>query len=633
MKKTLFLATVAIVAMASCTKETFVGQTQGLTQIPIAFSNANPAFTKADPTPADYAEKLGNSFVVYGWKNVSSASSVVFDHYNVEFKTGTDNSTPSNLVGWEYVNINPVNKKQDGKYITTQVGEGSFSSVANQTIKYWDVNASKYEFIAFSRGLGVKDASGNTNYAQFSTVDITKIGSTIDPVYTATGTVEELAQIYVADMNSINNSATNFVRTNPVTPEFRSASAKVRVAFYETVPGYSVKGLTFYNGNTQTSENKVELTVVDGTESLPSGSGTMKVFIDKTGKADVKYFSSSTGTAVKTLNLGSSIALDTETESNEDNSVKYLGRESNTASYSNNTNKDLAYKNVPSMEVGVDLKVKVGYTLVSIDGKGEEIEVGPVEAVIPATYTAWQPNYAYTYIFKISDKTAGLEPITLSAVVSETQSGLQETVTEVLTPSITTYAKGENPTGKDEYKKGINIYVSVNGKTLTSDNVKLYTATVETGACQGVTEGSVANALALINTSGYKTIVKASEASKQTLNVGDPVSNYYTLSDDEYTPCAPNAVAVASTDYYSIDPEKITAWIIKDANNKKMTISKSTETPSIEIQIAAADAPDGTTAITGNFAKFIPTAAGTYVFEYTDAASSKKYYKIIKVVD
>lgn len=570
----LILATGVIVAMASCTKETFVGQTQGLTQIPIAFSNANPAFTKADPTPADYAEKLGNSFVVYGWKNVNSATGVVFDHYNVEFKTGTANSTPSNLVGWEYVNINPVNTTDasTGEPISTQIVTTGFSPVANQTIKYWDVNASKYKFIAFSRGLGVTDASGNTTYAKFSTVDATNIGSTTDPVYTATGSVEELAQIYVADMDSINNSATDFARTKPVTPEFRSVSAKVRVAFYETVPGYSVKSLTFYNGTSKTTDNKVELTV-SGSGSLPSGNGTMKVFIDKKGKADVKYVSGTSGTDVTTLNLGGSIVLGADKESDE-SSGNYLGRTSNAASYTN-SNKDLAYKNVPSMDNGVALQVKVGYTLVSIDGKGEEIEVGPVEAIIPATYTIWQPNYAYTYIFKISDKTAGLEPITLSAVVSETQSGLQETVTEVLTPSITTYAKGENPTGKDEYKKGINIYVSVDGVELSSTNAKLYTASVESGACQGITEGSVANCLA-------------------------------------------NGTHTGDT------------WTVTDYNSKTLTVT-SVSDMNIVSEIAAADAPDGTTAIAGSFVKFKPSAAGTYVFEYT--ASSKKYYKIIKVVN
>ena len=570
----LILATGVIVAMASCTKETFVGQTQGLTQIPIAFSNANPAFTKADPTPADYAKKLGNSFVVYGWKNVNSATGVVFDHYNVEFKTGTANSTPSNLVGWEYVNINPVNKKLGGICITTQVDENSFSPVANQTIKYWDVNASKYKFIAFSRGLGVTDASENTTYAKFSTVDTINIGSATDPVYTATGSVEELAQIYVADMDSINYSETDFVRTKPVTPKFRSVSAKVRVAFYETVPGYSVKSLTFYNNETsKTADNKVEL-IVSGSGSLPSGNGTMKVFINKKGKADVKYVSGTSGTDVTTLNLGGSIVLGADKESDE-SSGNYLGRTSNAASYTN-SNKDLAYKNVPSMDKGVDLKVKVGYTLVSIDGKGEEIEVGPVEAIIPATYTIWQPNYAYTYIFKISDKTAGLEPITLSAVVTETQSGLQETITEILDPSITTYAKDVNPTGNDEYKKNKNIYVSVNGKILTSDNAKLYTASVESGACQGITEGSVANCLAKGTHTGE-------------------------------------------------------IWTVTDYNSKTLTVT-SVSDMSIVSAIAAADAPDGTTAIAGSFVKFIPTAAGTYVFEYKDE-SSKKYYKIIKVVD
>ena len=53
---------------------------------------------------------------------------------------------------------------------------------------------------------------------------------------------------------------------------------------------------------------------------------------------------------------------------------------------------------------------------------------------------------------------------------------------------------------------------------------------------------------------------------------------------------------------------------------------------SIATEIEAGDAADGN-AITGNFAKFTPTA-GTYVFEYTDKddpANPKKYYKVIKV--
>lgn len=564
MKQQLILAVAVVAAMTGCTNEGFVGQWAEQTESAIAFGNANQAVTKADPTPADYAKKLGNSFVVYGWKNVSGTLSVVFDHYNVEFVDDTENSTESNLVGWEYSGIVPVNNTGKTEVI-------SFTAVGSQSIKYWDKNATKYDFIAFSRGKGVNGAT-NTTYAKFSPVDRTKIG-TETPVYSATGTVEELAQVYVADLVTVNNTDNKYFQSEAVTPQFRSVSAKVRVAFYETVPGYSIKSLTFYEGEVETENINVVLTVVDNTKSLAAGSGTMSVFIDNAGKASVKY-TKDNGADAKELKFNAGIVLGATKELAEA-SGDYLGRTSNTASYTNAT-KDDAYINILPTGEGLALKVKVGYTLVSIDGSNEEIEVGPVEAVIPAEYTNWQLNYAYTYIFKISDKTGDLEPITLDAVVTESD-GVQETVTEIITPSITTYAKDVNPTANNEYIKGTNIYLSVNGATLTAaSNVKLYTVTVESGACQGITEASVANCIKNGNE--------------------DHVNN---------------------------------TWTVTDNNGKKLVVTAATGL-SVENSIAADDAPDGK-AISGNFAKFTPSAAGTYAFEFTDA-NSNKYYKIIQVV-
>ena len=131
------------------------------------------------------------------------------------------------------------------------------------------------------------------------------------------------------------------------------------------------------------------------------------------------------------------------------------------------------------------LTLKVDYTLVSTDGSKEEIKVTGATAVVPAEYTKWQPNYSYTYIFKISDKTngttgdptkptpdpAGLYPIVFNAVVTETENGIQNTITTEETPSITTYAKG-NETNK-EYKSTDNIYACVTDAT-TGQNVDLY---------------------------------------------------------------------------------------------------------------------------------------------------------------
>ena len=123
--------------------------------------------------------------------------------------------------------------------------------------------------------------------------------------------------------------------------------------------------------------------------------------------------------------------------------------------------------------------MKVDYTLVSTDGSGETIKVTGAEATVPSEYTQWQPNYSYTYIFKISDKTngstggesKGLYPIVFDAVVTETSEGIQNTITTVQDASITTYAKGN--TIENEYKTSDNIYACVIDKE-TRKIVDLY---------------------------------------------------------------------------------------------------------------------------------------------------------------
>lgn len=563
MKKTLILATAAIAAMASCTKETFVGDMPaGSAESPIVFGNAKSAITKAAPTSADYAEKLGDRFVVYGWKNVDGANSVVFDHYNIKFVDGTERSTESNLKGWEYVGITPVNGTGETEVASTT----GWTAVAGQTIKYWDNKADYYKFIAFSKGKGF-----NGNYASFSTVDSTNIG-TNSPVYTASGRFDELAAIFFADLDSVGGTD-NYKRSKPVTPEFKPVTAKIRVAFYENVPGYSIKSLKFLDkDNYPSSNNKVLLYYLNG-DSLPTDTGNLKVFIDKEGKASAQFEPAQGTTAATMLQFNDSIILNKGKDYKELEANKYMGRTSNEASYSN-VNPEDAYKLVfPSS--GTDLGMKVKYTLVSTDGGGEEIEVGPIDVKIYRQFTQWKSNYAYTYIFKITD--SELEPITFDAVVTDTQEGVQETITTVADSALTTYAHGVNPTAKNEYAAGSNIYVSLKNPgtaTLTASNTKLYTVTVAGGACQSVTEASVANCL-------------------------------------------------------STATEQSGVWTVTDANGKALTVTAAATEPSIVTEIAADDAPDGNP-IAGNFAKIANATAGMYAFEYK-GADGVRSYKIIFV--
>ena len=234
--------------------------------------------------------------------------------------------------------------------------------------------------------------------------------------------------------------------------------------------------------------------------------------------------------------------------------------------------------------------MKVDYTLVSTDGSNEEIKVTGATATVPSEYTQWQPNYSYTYIFKISDKTngstgggtAGLYPITFDAIVTETETGKQETITTVETPSITTYAKDAI---NNEYKTDNNIYVSVSGTNGKSEELFKETTT-------SIEESS---------TTSYTYYAKLYK-----LNAGA------TITEAE-VPSILNATGM------SLGGKILT---------EEGTYPTNTKDSRFVDQIDANDAVDGV-AVKGNFFKFTPTAEGTYVFAYEKG--EEKSYKVIKV--
>ena len=181
----------------------------------------------------------------------------------------------------------------------------------------------------------------------------------------------------------------------------------------------------------------------------------------------------------------------------------FLGRTSNTATYAGEAEGNYYTQYLPN-ESGTNLNLRVDYTLESIDGSGETIVVKGATAQVPSIYTQWKAGYAYTYLFKISDKTnghtgvydptkpddttvnsdpAGLYPITFDAVVvNDEEDATQETITTVSTPSITTYQKGSNVVNNNEYLAATgDIFVTVNdGNTESTPdlaNGKLQTLT------------------------------------------------------------------------------------------------------------------------------------------------------------
>lgn len=601
MKKYLFFAA-ALVALASCSDEQFVGNNSpntpdaiGDNNGAIVFNTGTKTITRADYVGADAANLLGKNFVVYGFKGDGTTQVKVFDHYNVNWVENTANTTTSNTSDWEYV------AQTKHAHATTSA----------QTIKYWDYATTQYDFIAYSKGTAKAVYTGTpaADEVLYTPIDPIKMkgvdsdndGKIDQGAYTIKGKAVELSKVYIADLVTAyrDGSATNDAAGDyqkEVEIKFRSLSAKVRVALYETVPGYSVKDVVFYtNTSTAADDGKAHL-YTTGTDVF-NEEGTYTVYYPTVGstnksktdynKAHLSFAAETSGTAtVKGFGALDFTNTGADQEKAETAGKVYLGRASNEATYAgeNTTANPNYYTVVIPNETGAVLNLKVNYTLLSTDGSGEVINVTGATAQVPAVYATWKSGYAYTYIFKISQNTngmtnpgagpAGLYPITFDAVVTETEDGVQETITTVANTSITTYAKGAVVTANDEYTTGSNIYAVVeNGTALTvGTNANLYTVTLEDGAAQTINEASVANAIA-----------KGGAASP---------------------------------------------FVVTDANGKKMTVTAAAGLTAVT-EIAAADAPDGN-AITVNGAKFTPSAAGTYVFEYINGTD--KYYKIIKVV-
>lgn len=501
-----FIAAASALALASCSSDDFLGEIQGNEQngatSAINFGGDTGKITRATSEGADAAGLLGNNFVVVGFKgsktDAANNENYAFDHYNVNFKDGSAFSTESNRAGWEYVN---QDMKVNGADKSLAQGGAS-----QQTIKYWDHSCTSYDFLAFS--MGKKDAA--SKYATPTHVDKDKLAT---DAYTLSGDVNTLSECYISDMKTVNRE--DYGKT--VSMSFRHLASKVRMALFETVPGYVISDVEFYTdatGTTPTTEGTLIGTF--------NNSGTLTVYFPTTGivnkdnkdynKAHVKFTASTAAGETATLSSKGfgAVKYGNQDEGTIREGSTYLSQNAATPSYCG-----AGYQNVlPSEGKPSAITLRIDYKLTSVDGTNETINVKGATATVPAEYTEWKSGYAYTYIFKISPDTngstggtgtkPGLTAISFNAVVVDDEAnGFQETITTVSDNSITTYGYKDNKvtTNGNEYVNGTDIYATVYvpaaGETAaqTVAPQKLYTVTLEAGATQTINEASVANAL------------------------------------------------------------------------------------------------------------------------------------------
>ena len=529
MKKNLLIAAIAITALASCSSNDFVGdespQTSSGTVGAILFESNTPAITRARGG-SDAAGDLGYSFAVYGTKTVNSTESNVFAHnvisntsntpYWVWYGASSANKTTSNTFNWEYVGA-AGNKTTPG---------GTFNLSTAQDIKFWDYAASQYVFTAY------KNTTGGT------VSNVTTTG------FTFAGTASQFAGLYVADKLTItekSNPAAHTTADNKIGDAvkftFRSGAAKVRLGIYETIPGYNVKNVTFNPTSPATFSATAANAQLSGSfNGNSSSSQTYTVTYNGSGVAQF-------ATATEAANNFVFGTFDTDGD-------PYLGETSITPTWAGASSN---YINVlPNTDHTGAMVLNVDFDLYNTVTQ-ETIHVTNAKAVVPAAYMVWNPNYAYTYLFKISDNTngqtgtgatpAGLYPITFDAVTIEGSDVSEGSITTVSTPSITTYQNGSVSTDGITYAnaKGL-IYITVNTDgTLATLNasgttVKLYTV------ADGTTEADL-----MLASSYPKTDVTTGGTDALTVQTSAATVNSVSFTANTYATFTPTAPVLPAT--------------------------------------------------------------------------------------
>ncbi len=652
--KKYFLFAMSIVALGSCTNEEFVGDQELVNETKqgsIAFTTNTSAVTRA-LTGADAAAKLNKNFVVEGIKTVSSAKNEVFDNYNVNYKENTAATTASNSANWEYVGQAILTGKTD---------------VAEQTIKYWDFAASQYDFWAYSLGGGSATVSSLAHDATLTSA-----------AYTISGSKDNLTKVYISDLVTAynpeksvsgvaNDKTPPAVMGNEVELSFRSLLAKVRVGLYETIPGYSVRNVKFYPAANGTPADNAVLYA--SSDVLPAFNETSNeaqytvtfptIGASNIGNSDYNKAHVALSSTDKASNIGfGSLTYGAHQDGKKEKTgftapntwtKIWLQRTANTCTWATESGATAGdYSIVLPYETGAVLTLKLDYTLESIDGTGETIVVHGATALVPAEFTKWKANYAYTYLFKISDNTNGLTntvntdkiglyPITLDAVVVGNEEGTQETITTVATPSITTYSITSDVITNDEYTTSDDIYVvaTEDGNLMSmTGKATLYDIT-KSNAAYAATEAEVLAALTTYSTFSNNTYTGRNSV------VLTPVADALDLTIEELPTVDNQTTTVTKGNAALIDKSKLTANHIYAYVFNTTSGTPTTEDKYEVVTIAAGESVQGYYTRTGEGTSTSPyvyaAASGTavdgttYYDKYTEVSGATYAIKVIKV--
>ena len=256
------------------------------------------------------------------------------------------------------------------------------SNVANQYLKYWDMSSQSVEFYAYAPYIN-GDATATIDYSS-KTITI--------PI--EDGYDDESKHEYMFAYNIVNNGEYG----HEVQLNFKRISARLNIKFYEDVKGYKVDILDLMEDDDSGVAAAPAKAVVGSDNTTTYQYGTLY----HKGGAKIDFSNTTplltvTGNSSKTFNKADKdhikFAIPTETLTEEKTDAKASATD---------------YYVIPANDDNTQtgLTFHVTYKLTSED-TGETIIVRNATVHVKYDYCQWQPNYVYTYIFRITKSSTG----------------------------------------------------------------------------------------------------------------------------------------------------------------------------------------------------------------------------------